>query len=224
MNRMPMLVRFPRTGLSCLLCVTLWGCGRPETGNAPSRAALATGRPIHISPADADRAIAPLDGHGSDGRRLRFVMAGQSRAAPTPSNLEDRAAATQAAIVVALANAVTESRAHRGQSADEFTERIGPDVTITISSHGETTVEMTDSGTITRWRVHNERLSGRPHDRAAIRRLFDNTDGTYRLLDTWSDSLRGIVIAQVGCYATADSATVLAAEDSGEDDPIPPSP
>ncbi len=109
-------------------------------------------------------------------------------------------------------------------STDEFTEEIGPNVTITISGQGETKIEMSNSGTITRWLVHDERLSDRPHDRAAIRRLFDNTDGTYRLLNTWSDSLRGIVIAQVGCYATADSATVLAAEDSGEDDSIPPSP
>ena len=136
-------------------------------------------------------------------RELAFSVVGSAPGTEAPSSIEAKAAASQAAILDAFANALREARKSRGQSTSDFTARFGPRLTVTDRTLGnsrEFTVCLKHRGVDNTITVRDGALQQPPVDFRLIRRVFDETNGEFSLLDTDASSRDGVVLATVGCY------------------------
>lgn len=136
-------------------------------------------------------------------RELAFSVVGSAPGTEAPATMEAKAAASQAAILDAFAKALREARKSRGQTTSDFTARFGPRLTATDRTDGdarEFTVCLKYRGVDNTITVRNGALQQPPVDFRLIRRVFEETNGEFSLLDTDASSRDGIVLATVGCY------------------------
>jgi hypothetical protein len=142
----------------------------------------------------------------SDGQRtLAFEMAGYSQTA-TDATAEQRAAATQAAILDAFCKALIEARASRGQSVADFTATIGSRLTVThrtVDGGYEVRIDVAYRGVDSLFVVRNGVLQHPPQDLSLVRQMFAETNGEFSLLETDVSSTGGLALAKVACYLPA---------------------
>ncbi|HKQ48881.1 MAG TPA: hypothetical protein VJZ71_12495 [Phycisphaerae bacterium] len=198
----------PKTSEPVQAAVTPEYCIRVDRDN---NGAAATGDEIDLSAA-SDRQ-----------RTLAFEMAGYSETAPDATP-EQRAAATQAAVIDAFCKALIEARASRGQSTADFTARIGPRMTVThrsVERGYEVRIELAYRGVESLFIVRNGVLQHPPQDLTLVRRIFDETNGEFSLLATDASSTGGVALAKVACYVPAGLESRLAGDAAGEKVPTP---
>ncbi len=139
-------------------------------------------------------------------RVLAFKVVG---AAPKPDDraqAEARIAATQAAIIDAFRRALFEARQSRGQSVENFTARLGPRMTITHRLEGESDeirIKLTYRGIENTLAVRDGVLQHPPVDLRLIRRIFEETNGEFSLLETDTTTNDALATATVACYLPA---------------------
>lgn len=156
-------------------------------------------------------------------RTLAFEMVGYSETAPDATP-EQRAAATQAAVIDAFSKALIEARAMRGQSTADFTARFGPRMTVThrIKAGGnEVRIGLTYRGVESLFIIRDGVLQHPPQDLTLVRRIFDETNGEFSLLATDATSTGGVALAKVACYLPAGLDSRLAGDAADEKVPTP---
>lgn len=156
-------------------------------------------------------------------RTLAFEMAGYSEMAPDATP-EQRAAATQAAVIDAFCKALIEARASRGQSNADFSAKIGSRMTVahrTIDGGYEVRIGLAHRGVESLFIVRNGVLQHPPQDLTLVRRIFDETNGEFSLLATDASSTGGVALAKVACYVPAGLESRLAGDATVEKVPTP---
>ena len=177
---------------------------------------------IHVDRANngAARAMADTDATGESDRQrtLAFEMVGYSTAAQD-ATLEQRAAASQAAVIDAFCKALIEARTARGQSAADFTVKIGPRLKVvhrTVDAGYEVQISLVYRGVESLMVVRNGVLQHPPQDLGLIHRLFEETNGEFSLLTTDAPAAGGVALAKVGCYLPAGFDTRLTGDVTGQ--------
>jgi hypothetical protein len=151
-------------------------------------------------------------------RVLAFEMSGHAEQPSMSPTAEARAAATQAAVIDAFVKALIEARRSRGQSTGDFTQRIGPRLTVTHRAIGdgyEATLSLTARGIETVFVVRDGVLRHPPQEFRLLRQVFAETGGEFELLTTdWSPILHACQ-ARVACYAPKQPEISLAGDPIG---------
>jgi len=151
-------------------------------------------------------------------RTLAFEMVGYSNAAQDATP-EQRAAASQAAIVDAFCKALIEARTTRGQSTADFTAKFGPRMNVThrtLDDGYEVQISLVYHGVESLFVVRNGVLQHPPQDLGMVHRLFEETNGEFSLLTTEASSTGGIALAKVGCYLPAGFDSRLTGDVTGQ--------
>lgn len=203
-----------RWSAGVLVMAVLGGCGSrsraPQTQARTSRAPQEAFT-VHIDQREngaADGgAVRERDRDAAMNRTLAFRVVGQVPNAAPKGTQEERAAASQAAVIDALCKAMIEARQSRGQSTANFTAKIGPRMTFTHEGlpdgDEEITVSLISRGVETRFIVRGGELQHPPHDLRLLRQVFDETNGEFTLLETDSTSNPRVAQAVVACYLPA---------------------
>lgn len=197
-----------------LACVCCWGCtpaGQVEEAGADRCYAITLDQGDNGAVAASNRAGGAE--HAVMARTLSFEMAGFSRRPATGDQREQRAAATQAAIIDALCKALIEARRDRGQTDADFTARLGPRLTVThctTNDGDEVHIELISRGVETTFAIRDGRLQHPPHDLKLIHRIFEETNGEFSLFGTDWSADTGTCVATVGCYLPAGLGAALA--------------
>lgn len=207
---------------TALAALSLVSCRSMHASDEPVKSVAEADYTIRVDRANNGAATMADEADRStstDARRtLAFEMVGLSSAAQDATP-EQRAAATQAAIIDAFAKALIEARASRGQSTADFTARIGPRMKFThrtLDSGCEIQISLLYRGIESLFVVRNGVLQHPPQDLAVIRRLFEETNGEFSLLATDASSANGVAIAKVGCYLPAGFDSRITGDLTGE--------
>ncbi len=207
-----------------LLCVCggglIAGCGNPDADAARSRPLAPVVR-IDRSRNGSAAANSELaeDAERRIPRRLSFVISGDAPHDRSSSDVDGRAAATQAAVIDAFYKAAAEARRARGRSVTDFTAHMGPRLTLThrsLDDGYEVRVQLISRGAETTFHVRNGQLMHPPQDLRLIEELFTATNGEFALLETRQDPLRNAIAARIGCYVPAAMDTAVAGEAANE--------
>ncbi len=209
-----------------LLCASVSfqaGCNSPNAGG-PS-AEPAAGPAVNLDRTDNGAAVRLTRRAPRDDRRLQrplsFVMTGSAPFAAGDSTTDSRAAATQAAVIDALFAAVVENRRDAGESIVNFTQHLGPRVSLThlsLEGRDEIRVKLASTRGESEFVVRDGVLTHPPYDFETLRRVFEATDGEFSLLETRRDALQKSITARVGCYGSVTTGTAIVADVEVEDE------
>ena len=221
---------YRRRGAFGMVCGLLMGIGvacqkskttEPVKTTAPQEYAIRVDRENNGAVATAGEV--DLTNASDRQRTLAFEMAGYSETTPDATP-EQRAAATQTAIIDAFCKALIEARSSRGQSTADFTAKIGPRMTVThrtIDAGYEVRIGLTYRGVESLFIVRNGVLQHPPQDLALIQQIFNETNGEFSLLATDGSSTGGVALATVACYVPAGLESRLAGDVTVEKVPTP---
>lgn len=210
-----------RTVLAILACLCCWGCNPAEQVNQAAADKACT---ITLDREDNGAAVASTrtsrDRRPQMQRVLSFEMAGFSSVPDLGVTQEQRAAATQAAIIDAFCKALIEARRARGQTDSDFTARLGPRLTVThrpVDDGYQVEANLISRGAETTFVVRDGQLQHQTHDVRMIHRLFEETNGEFSLLGTEWSSDAGACVAKVGCYLPAGLGEALAGDAAADE-------
>ncbi len=181
---------------------------------------------IHIDQSDNGAAIAEVqekERRRMMPRELAFEMAGFAELHANEASQEERAAASQAAIIDAFTRALIEARRNRGQSTSDFTAEIGPRLRVrhtSLDDGYEVRISLISRGEESEIVVRNGVLQHPPRDMRLVHLIFDETNGEFSILDAGQLNQNGQYLAKVGCYLPRGFDTVIAldAHDESEAD------
>lgn len=217
-------VRLPSlAAAAALTTVFLWACGPQERVIDNGEANAAFNVRIDRAENGAAGPVAAGDGAGAGTQRRAFAfeMTGVGKPPRADASAEQRAAASQAAIIEAFCQALMEARRARGETDPEFTVDFGPRLHVARSKAGEgyeIRVTLVSRGVETIFVVLDGKLQHEPYDLRQVRQVFAATNGEYALVGTdWSPTA-GECLATVAHYAPAAASSALADGVKGEHD------
>jgi hypothetical protein len=198
-----------------LAAVLLSGCAPKE--KVRQTAAADNGFDVRIDRSENGAAtpVGRAGGQKTDAaaRSLAFTMSGAGQMPETGASPERRAAASQAAIIVAFCKAIGEARTAAGQPSADFSVDFGPRLKVSraaIEGGFQDRVTLVSRGIETTFIVRNGKLQHEPHDIRQMQQIFAATNGEFSLLGTDWSPVKGECVATVARYLPADLNSALA--------------